>query len=209
MLYVLLFIAAVVCGFVWHVRRHFTSLTPPFRVDERHGNFTVRRYPKMAVAEVRVTGSASLALRTATALLDRYFREEQIARFALPLMAEKVDSADPIWAMAAVLPMDLESAPAPRNKSIQARRVARPRPPTLPPELLPPSRSQLKEIPAHRAVCRLLHGPVAPDEHMARVKAEMLPSVNDICRQLECHKRSTVCGRTREPASSAARPATP
>ncbi|KAL1521631.1 hypothetical protein AB1Y20_021289 [Prymnesium parvum] len=176
MLYFLLFIAALAVGFVWYVRRHFTALAPPFRVDERHGNFTVRRYPKMVVAEVRVTGSAGLALRTATALLDRYFREEHIARFALPLLAEKVDSADPIWAMAAVLPMELEAAPAPRNKSIQ-----------------------LKEIPPHRAIARLLHGAVSPDEHLARVKAEMIPSVNDICRQLDCHKRSTVVTMHRFP----------
>ena len=119
MLYFLLFLAAMCVGFIWHVRRHFTSLTPPFRIVEQHGNLTVRRYSKMVVAEVRVTGSASLALRTATALLDRYYREERIARFALPLLAEKVDAADPIWAMSAILPMPLEAAPAPRNKSIQ------------------------------------------------------------------------------------------
>lgn len=124
MLYLLLFLAAVAIGFIWHLRRHFSSLTPPFREDERHGNFTVRRYQRIAVAEVRVTGSASLALRTASALLDRYFREERIARYALPLMAEKVDSADPIWVMSAVLPMELENAPAPRNKSIQVPRAA-------------------------------------------------------------------------------------
>lgn len=119
MLYALLLMAVLLCASVWHVRRHFSALVPAYRVDETHGQLTVRRYPRIAVAEVRVTGSASLALRTATALLDRYFREERIARFALPLMAEKVDSADPIWAMSAVLPMELESAPAPRNKSIQ------------------------------------------------------------------------------------------
>lgn len=119
MLYFLLFLAAMGVGFIWHVRRHFTQITPKFRVDERHGGLTVRRYPKMVVAEVRVSGSASLALRTASAQLDRYYREEKIARFALPLLAEKVDAADPIWAMSAVLPMELEAAPAPRNKSIQ------------------------------------------------------------------------------------------
>lgn len=126
MLYVLLFLAALAVGLIWRVRQHFFRLAPPFRVDERHGIYAVRRYPKMVVAEVRVTGSAGLALRTATVLLDRYFREEQVARFALPLMAEKVDAADPIWAMAAVMPMELEAAPAPRNKSIQVQREARP-----------------------------------------------------------------------------------
>ena len=68
---------------------------------------------------------------------------------------------------------------------------------------------QLKEIPAHRAIARLLHGPVAPDEHLARVKAEMLPSVNDICRQLECHKRSTARARPIASASAVSAPVPP
>ena len=60
----------------------------PDRVDEVYGPLQVRRYGKLALAEVRVSGSTTLALRTGTQLLNKYFREEQIARVALPLFAE-------------------------------------------------------------------------------------------------------------------------
>ena len=120
-LQLLLFAAAVVIGFVCQTRRHFGRLLPPYRFDGQHGVLQVRRYPKMAVAEVRVSGNSQQALATGSKLLNRYFREEQIARFALPLFAEKVDAADAIWTMAVVLPMDLAAAPSPRNKAIQVR----------------------------------------------------------------------------------------
>ena len=169
MLHILLFVAAVAIGLVCQTRRHFSRLLPPYRVEGTFGVLQVRRYPKLAVAEVRVSGNAELALRTGTNLLNRYFREEQIARFALPLLAEKVDAADAIWTMSALLPMELASAPAPRNKAIQ-----------------------LKELPPHRAIARYLHGPVTPDDMLARQKAEMLPLVNELCSELGCSKLSTV-----------------
>jgi hypothetical protein len=169
MLLVLLLLAGLVVGFICHARRHFSKLLPPCRVDEQHGSLQVRRYPKLALAEVRVSGSTSLALRTGTHLLNKYFREEQIARFALPLLAEKVDAADSIWTMSVVLPMELEAAPAPRNKAIQ-----------------------LREQPPTRVIARNFHGSVSADDRLARQKAEMLPLVNDVCRQLGCTKLSTV-----------------
>ena len=176
MLYFLLFVAALCIGFVWHTRRHFSGLLPPCRIDQRVGLLQVRRYPKLAVAEVRVTGSASVALRLGTQLLNRYFREERIARFALPLLAEKVDAADAIWTMSAVLPMPLEAAPSPRNNAVQ-----------------------LKELAPHRAFARLHHGPTTPDDMLARQKAELLPLVNNLCRDLGCNKLSTVIVMHRYP----------
>ena len=121
MLFALLLIAAVAIGFVCHARRHFSRLVPAHRVDEQHGRLQIRRYPSLPLAEVRVSGNSVLALKTGTQLLNRYFREEQIARFALPLLAEKVDAADSIWTMAVVLPMSVADAPKPRNKAIQLR----------------------------------------------------------------------------------------
>ena len=102
MLYFLLFVAGLAIGFVYATRRHFNSLTPAYRLEEQHGPLQVRRYAKMAVAEVRVSGGTSLALRSGTFQLDKYFRDEGISRFALPILAEKIDSADSIWSMAAV-----------------------------------------------------------------------------------------------------------
>jgi hypothetical protein len=169
MLYLLLFIAALVIAFVWQTRRLFHQRVPSFRYDRQSGGLQVRRYPKLAVAEVRVTGaSASTAMKSGTQQLDRYFREGQISRFAMPLLAEKVDAADAIWNMSAVLPMPLEAAPSPRNKSIQ-----------------------LKELAPHRAFARLHHGAV-PDGLLTRQKAEMLPLVNNLCREMGCTKLSTV-----------------
>ena len=176
MLYILLFLGALIIGFVCQTRRHFAQLIPPFRVESSHGVLQVRRYPKLAVAEVRVSGNAQLALKTGTYLLNRYFREEQISRFALPLFAEKVDAADAIWVMTALLPMELNAAPPPRNKAIQ-----------------------LKEQPAQRVFARHYHGSVAEDERLARQKAEMLPLVNDLCRELGCTKLSTVVVMHRYP----------
>ena len=124
MLYILLLVAGLLIGFICHARRHFSNLVPPCRIDEHHGPLQVRRYPKLALAEVRVSGSTSLALRTGTQLLNKYFRDEQISRFALPMLAEKVDAADSIWTMSVVLPMPLDAAPAPRNKAIQLREQA-------------------------------------------------------------------------------------
>lgn len=176
MLFTLLFLGASFVGFVWHTRRHYDRLLPPCRIDERHGRLQVRRYPKLAVAEVRVTGTASQAMRAGTQLLDKYFRDERIARFALPLLAEKVDAADQTWVMAALLPMALDAAPSPRNRAVQ-----------------------LKEVPPHRAFSRLFHGAVVPDEMLARQKADMLPLVNDTCRSLGCNKLSTVITMHRYP----------
>ena len=176
MLHILLFVAAVAIGFICQTRRHFSRLLPPYRVDGTFGVLQVRRYPKLAVAEVRVSGNAELALRTGTNLLNRYFREEQISRFALPLLAEKVDAADAIWTMSALLPMQLASAPAPRNKAIQ-----------------------LKEVPPQRVLARNFHGSVSEDDRLARQKAEMLPLVNDLCRRLGCTKLSTVVVMHRYP----------
>ena len=88
MLYFLLFVAGLAIGFIYATRRHFNSLTPAYRLEEQHGPLQVRRYAKMAVAEVRVSGGTSLALRSGTFQLDKYFRDEQIARFALPVMCE-------------------------------------------------------------------------------------------------------------------------
>ena len=99
-LILLLGLSAVVVGFVCHARRHFSRLVPTHRVDEQHGKLQIRRYPSLPFAEVRVSGNSSTALKTGTQLLNRYFREEQIGRFALPLLAEKVDAADSIWTMA-------------------------------------------------------------------------------------------------------------
>ncbi len=161
MLLVLLFIAALIVGFVCQTRRHFGRLVPPYRVDGQHGVLQVRRYPRLAVAEVRVSGNAQQALSTGSKLLNKYFREEQLARFALPLLAEKVDAADAIWNMAALLPMELSAAPAPRNKAIQ-----------------------LKEVAPQRVFARHYHGSVAEDDRLAKQKAEMLPLVNDLCRRL-------------------------
>lgn len=125
MLHVLLFLAALVISFICQTRRHFGRLTPPFRVDGQHGSLQVRRYPRLPIAEVRVSGTAQSALKTGTTLLNRYFREEQISRFALPLLAEKVDAADAIWTMSALLPMDVADAPAPKNKAIQVQGASR------------------------------------------------------------------------------------
>ena len=169
MLYLLLFLAAVLVSFIGMTRRHFSQIVPPYRVEQRCGILQVRRYPKVAVAEIRVSGSASASMRQATAALNRYFRENRIARFAMPLLAEKVDAADSIWAVSAVLPMPLAAAPAPRNTSLQ-----------------------LKELPPHRVFARLHHGPTAPDDMLARTQAEMLPLVNNACRDLGCTKLSTV-----------------
>ena len=148
MLYFLLFVAGLAIGFIYATRRHFNSLTPAYRLEEQHGPLQVRRYAKMAVAEVRVSGGTSLALRSGTFQLDKYFRDEQIARFALPVMCEKVDAADSIWTVSAVLPMPLAAAPPPRNKGIA-----------------------LKELPPHRAVGRLLHGAVTPDDAFAEAES--------------------------------------
>ena len=63
MLYFLLFVAGLAIGFIYATRRHFNSLTPAYRLEEQHGPLQVRRYAKMAVAEVRVSGGTSLALR--------------------------------------------------------------------------------------------------------------------------------------------------
>ena len=95
MLFVLLIAASVCIGFICHARRHFGRLVPPCRIDAQHGVLQVRRYPKLALAEVRVSGSAALALRTGSQLLNRYFREEQIARFALPLVRAPLTSKRP------------------------------------------------------------------------------------------------------------------
>ena len=177
MLPLLLFIGAACVAMVALSRRHFNRRVPPFRLDsvEKNG-LQVRRYQKMAVAEVRVSGAPSAALRSGSQLLCKYFRDERIARFALPLLAEKVDAADAIWTMSAILPMELGAAPAPRNKAIQ-----------------------LKELPPHRAIARYLHGPITPDEMIARHKTDMLPQVNDLCSRLGCNKLSTVVTMHRFP----------
>jgi hypothetical protein len=169
MLYLLLLIATAIIGFICHARRHFGKLVPPFRVEEVSGKLQVRRYPTLATAEVRVSGTSALALQSGTRLLNRYFREERIARFALPLLAEKVDAADAVWTMRAILPMPLADAPAPRNRAIQ-----------------------LREMPPQRVFALRYHGSVSADEHLAQQKAELLPAVNDLCRRLGCTKLSTV-----------------
>ena len=176
MLYLLLLIGGLIVGFICHARRHFTKLVPPCRVDEQHGPLQMRRYPKLTVAEVRVSGSTALALRTGTHLLNKYFRDEQIARFALPLLAEKVDAADSIWTMSVVLPMPLEQAPAPKNKAIQLREQA-----------------------PIRVIARHFHGSVSADERLAQQKAQMLPLVNDLCVKRGCQKLSTVVVMHRYP----------
>ena len=176
MLYILLLLTGLIVGSICHARRHFARLMPPCRIDEQHGPLQVRRYPTLALAEVRVSGSTSLALRTGMKLLNKYFREEQISRFALPLMAEKVDAADSIWTMSVVLPMSLDAAPAPRNKAIQ-----------------------LREQPPTRVIARLFHGSVSADDRLARQKAEILPLVNDLCKRLGCTKLSTVVVMHRYP----------
>jgi hypothetical protein len=102
MLYVLLLLSALLIALNYSIRRHFNRLLPDFRIISAHGPLQLRRYPKLTVAEVRVTGGTSLALRSGRQLLDKYFRDEGISRFALPILAEKIDSADSIWSMAAV-----------------------------------------------------------------------------------------------------------
>ena len=176
MLHILLLLSGLIVGFICHARRHFGRLVPPCRIDEQHGKLQVRRYPTLAIAEVRVSGTAALALHTGTQLLNKYFRDEQISRFALPLLAEKVDAADSIWMMSVVLPMPLNAAPAPRNKAIQ-----------------------LREQPPTRVIASLFHGSVSADDRLARQKAELLPQVNDVCRQIGCTKTSTVIVMHRYP----------
>ena len=102
MLYFLLLVSALLIALNYSIRRHFNRLLPDFRIISVHGPLQLRRYPKLTVAEVRVTGGTSLALRSGRQLLDKYFRDEGISRFALPILAEKIDSADSIWSMAAV-----------------------------------------------------------------------------------------------------------
>ena len=102
MLYFLLLVSALLIALNYSIRRHFNRLLPDFRTISVHGPLQLRRYPKLTVAEVRVTGGTSLALRSGRQLLDKYFRDEGISRFALPILAEKIDSADSIWSMAAV-----------------------------------------------------------------------------------------------------------
>ena len=102
MLYFLLFLSALLIALNYSIRRHFNRLLPDFRIISAHGPLQLRRYPKLTVAEVRVTGGTSLALRSGRQILDKYFRDEGISRFALPILAEKIDSADSIWSMAAV-----------------------------------------------------------------------------------------------------------
>ena len=176
-LYTILFLAALVIGFVCQTRRHFGRLLPPSRVEGQFGALQVRRYPKLAVAEVRVSGNAALALRTGGNMLNKYFRDEQIARFAMPLFAEKLDAANSIWTMSALLPMPLDAAPPPRNRAIQ-----------------------VKELPAQRVLARPYHGSVAEDDRLARQKADMLPLVNDLCQRLGCTKLSTVVVMHRYPS---------
>ena len=175
-LVVLLLVAAILVGFVCHARRHFSRLVPTHRVDEQHGRLQIRRYASLPLAEVRVSGNSSLALKTGTQILNRYFREEQIARFALPLLAEKVDAADSIWTMAVVLPMPIADAPSPRNKAIQ-----------------------LRQQPPQRVIAQRYHGSVSADERLAEQKAQMLPLVNDVCRRIGCTKLSTVVAMHRYP----------
>ena len=100
--YFLLLVSALLIALNYSIRRHFNRLLPTFRIDSHHGPLQLRRYSKLTVAEVRVTGGTSLALRSGRQLLDKYFRDEGISRFALPILAEKIDSADSIWSMAAV-----------------------------------------------------------------------------------------------------------
>lgn len=170
MLYLLLLVATAIIGFICQARRHFGRQIPAYRVDEVIGKLQVRRYPTLPVAEIRVSGSSAIvALHAGTKLLNRYFREHQISRFALPLFAEKVDAADAVWTMSAVLPMPLSAAPAPRNKAIQ-----------------------LREVPPQRVFARRYHGSVSADERLTQHKAELLPEVNDACRRLGCTKLSTV-----------------
>lgn len=176
MLMLLLGLAAIVIGFVCHARRHFSRLVPTHRVDEQHGKLQIRRYPSLPLAEVRVSGNSSSALKTGTQLLNRYFREEQIGRFALPLLAEKVDAADSIWTMAVILPMPVADAPSPRNKAIQ-----------------------LREQPPQRVIAQRYHGSVGADERLAEQKAQMLPLVNDVCRRVGGTKLSTVIVMHRYP----------
>ena len=102
MLYFLLLLSALLIALNYSIRRHFNRLLPDFRIISVHGPLQLRRYPKLTVAEVRVTGGTSLALRSGRQILDKYFRDEGISRFALPILAEKIDSADSIWSMAAV-----------------------------------------------------------------------------------------------------------
>ena len=99
MLYFLLFLSALLIALNYSIRRHFNRLLPDFRIISVHGPLQLRRYPKLTVAEVRVTGGTSLALRSGRQILDKYFRDEGISRFALPILAEKIDSADSIWSM--------------------------------------------------------------------------------------------------------------
>ena len=169
MLYLLLLVATAIIGFICQARRHFGRQIPAYRVDEVIGKLQVRRYPTLPVAEIRVSGSSAIvALHAGTKLLNRYFREHQISRFALPLFAEKVDAADAVWTMSAVLPMPLSAAPALPNKAIQPR-----------------------EVPPQRVFARRYHGSVSADERLTQHKGNCCP-VNDACRRLGCTKLSTV-----------------
>jgi len=167
----LLALTAAVLAAVLLVRRHYSSLLPAFRVDGRHGVLEVRRYAKMIVAEVRVTGAAADAFRLGSQQLQRYLREAHIRRFAVPLLVEKADAADSAWTLAVVLPhqLSLEAAPAPKNRQIV-----------------------LRELPPHRAVVRCLRSSALGEGRVARSKAETLSLVNDVCRTLQCTKLSTV-----------------
>ena len=65
MLYFLLLVSALLIALNYSIRRHFNRLLPEFRIDSHHGPLQLRRYPKLAVAEVRggrSLGSESVAV---------------------------------------------------------------------------------------------------------------------------------------------------
>ena len=92
-------LVAVAFFTAWHkTRLHFNGRLPAFRLESTQQNgLQVRRYPSAVVAEVRVSGTASGALHSGYMVLNKYFRDERIGRYALPVLAEKVDAADSIW----------------------------------------------------------------------------------------------------------------
>ena len=92
-------LVAVAFFTAWHkTRLHFNGRLPAFRLESTQQNgLQVRRYPSAVVAEVRVSGTPSGALHSGCMVLDKYFRDERIGRYALPVLAEKVDAADSIW----------------------------------------------------------------------------------------------------------------
>ena len=233
MLYVLLFLAALFVGFFWTMRRHYTNLTPSYRMDERHGNMQVliprlalRRTwavqafpqgPAQCMHPVALTDRAcSSTIRFAATRGWRWRRSGCLEAQGSPCGPRRRSSTGTsarsrsrgtrcrcsqkrwtrriqsgLWQRSCpwswMPPPPLATRPSSSKRS-GARARDGPHRPTASehsrgsaaPGLTRPTRARLCGRRTHRAVCRTLHGAIAPDELLARAKAEMLPGVNDL-----------------------------